>query len=520
MTHLTNESTADLPLLQQARCHWSERRWKEAINCFEQACREFPQNVRAKLEAARALGQRYQVDDALRWLEQAERQAGADARVAPLVAQAYRWAHRPQRAIDALERLLAQTTLPAPWLGELAVLYEQTNQLDAARETIGRCIAAAPNQPEPLLIQARLDRTTGHLSEAKSLLEQLASRPDMAPLVRARVLSEWAHVLDSLQDYDAAWSTLERSKEGLRQLPQTRVLWQRNATINRCLMDVYAQLEQATLDRWLHNALPADSRCAGFVQLLGFPRSGTTLLEQVVSAHPSLVSSPERPVFANETLLAARPKEGGPFSVESLERLSHDQLVQLRADYLTMMEAASGQAIAGRWHLDKNPNHTSLSAAIVRVFPESKFLFALRDPRDILVSVYFQFFPLTEYSSSFLTLEQSVQQYTADMQIGVKMRGLLGNRCLNVRYEDLVTQLEVEARRMIQFLGLDWDPCVLDYRASDPQRIVNSPSQAAVRQPIYTRSIGRWRHYERFLKPHEATLATWCETWHEPTTKI
>lgn len=512
MANESMEATADLPELQRGRAFWAERRWSEAIECFERGCNVAPRNVRARLEAARALGQRYQVDRALRWLDEARKLAGTDPRIAPLVAQGYRWSHRPKMAIEAFEQLLNERTLPAPWLGEMAVLCEQTNQLDAARQLIERCIDAAPNQPEPRLILARLQRSAGELVQASAQLEKLKTRTDLAPLLKSRIESELALVFDSLEQYDDAWSALERSKEHLRQLPQTASLWQKNAAINRHLEQVYGAMEGGVIARWQRERLPPDPRCRGFVQLLGFPRSGTTLLEQILGAHPSLVSSPERAVFANETLLAARPIGGGPFSVESLDQLTADQLAQLRTDYLTMMEAVSGISIGGRLHLDKNPNHTSLSAAIVRIFPESQFLFALRDPRDILVSVYFQFFPLTEFSSAFLTLDRAVQQYDADLQIGNRMRTWLGDRCLVVRYEELVVELESVARRLLQFLGLEWDPTVMDYRATDPTRVVNSPSQAAVRQPVHTRSMGRWRHYERFLGNHCDALAAWCET--------
>jgi hypothetical protein len=145
--------------------------------------------------------------------------------------------------------------------------------------------------------------------------------------------------------------------------------------------------------------------------------------------------------------------------------------------------------------------------AIVRLFPESQFLIALRDPRDVIVSCYFQYLPLNPASVSFLTWESTTRRYNLDMGMWLRLRERLDAASwLEVRYEDVVLDLPATARRALAFLKLPWEEAVLGYRERLATKTVHSPTYLDVAQPIHRRPIGRWKNYARWLAPGLGTL--------------
>jgi hypothetical protein len=317
---------------------------------------------------------------------------------------------------------------------------------------------------------------------------------------------------DETGDYDAAVAAIEQAKQILRDSPQVQQLSRRAEVLNATFRQLYADLDETTIRLWRDTPLPSDPRCGGIAHLLGFPRSGTTLLEQLLDAHPRLVSSPERAVFSKD-IFPAMYRAGGdePLSLESLRAIPAARLEQQRQRYLDYMEAVLGVPIAGRVHLDKNPNHTSLIVGLFRLFPESKFLCGIRDPRDVIVSAYLHFFPLTEFSASLLTWESTCRQYAHEMRVWLAVRDLIGDRCWQVRYEDVAREPQAECQRALGFLGLQWRGETDDHPRRVRHKIINSPSQAAVRKPIYGSAIGRWKNYQRYLEPQLPRLEAYCQ---------
>ena len=236
--------------------------------------------------------------------------------------------------------------------------------------------------------------------------------------------------------------------------------------------------------------------------LTSFPRSGTTLLEQVLDAHPDLISSDEREAFARDIFPAMwmTPATRTP-TVDALDRIPPERLARQRERYLDYMAAALNQSIGNRMHLDKNPPFTLLMPAILRLFPEMKLLIALRDPRDVVLSCFMQYLPLNTNSVWYLSLEEAAERYSIDMGAWRRLREVIPANWLEVRYEDLVADLPAQARRALGYLGLPWSPEILQYRERLKSKPVSSPTYEAVSKPIYTSSIARWKHYERHFGP-------------------
>jgi tetratricopeptide (TPR) repeat protein len=461
---------------------------------------------------ARNLCRQYRHSEAEDMLQRALEACGDDPESRSLVAQTYRLIQRPLIAIQLLESLRADHGLSPPLLGELAILYEQTNQTAAALTTIRECVDRAPGQLEPQLVLARILRETGDLQSARELLEAMLARSDAAPLLSIRARTELGQLYDAQGNYAAAVAVVEPAKQMLRATNSAQRLADRATAINRTLRQLYAELDDATVETWRDETPVADPRYAGIGHLIGFPRTGTTLLEQILAAHPDLVVSAETSVFSHEIFpQMLRTDDRAKLSLAPLKNLSVGRLSELRTRYLDCLQAVRGEAFDGRWHLDKNPNHTSLSVGLFRLFPEAKFVFAVRDPRDVMVSAYLHFFPLTEFSAMLLSWQGCCEQYCADMDLWLAMRDRLAGQAIQVRYEDVVDRPLEEGRRVLEFLGLGWHDAVANYRQKLEGKFVFSPSYVAVRRPIHRRAMGRWRNYARYLEPLQAQLEPYCK---------
>jgi hypothetical protein len=188
-----------------------------------------------------------------------------------------------------------------------------------------------------------------------------------------------------------------------------------------------------------------------------------------------------------------------------LEVLNEWPLPQIAAErqrYFRSMEYLLGEAIGGRMHLDKNPAYNLTIPLLLRLFPEARILVALRDPRDVVLSCYLRYLPLNAVSVRFLDIRRAAERYALDMSAWLKFRELIEAPWCENRYEDTVANVESQAHRALETLGLPWDASVLNYRQRLTEtKQVTSPSYEAVVQPIYTRAIGRWKNYERIMEP-------------------
>jgi len=403
---------------------------------------------------------------------------------------------RPARAIECFERVIRLTkAIPDAYL-ELAVLYERRHRVEEAFNLVEQCLRGAPDYVEAELFKARLLRRLRDPNSAEALFRRLARDEHAQPELRAQAWAEIAQSHDRHEDYDAAFNAMTRSKELLLAREGNALQHAENVMDHlRLLVD---SLPPGHFQRWQLQAqlLPP----ANVAVLAGFPRSGTTLLEQVLDSHSMIVSSDEREAFARDLFPAMwlTPSTPSP-TAAALDAAPPERLRLLRERYLAYMEAALDEPIGTRLHLDKNPTLTVVLPGFLRLFPEARCLIALRDPRDVVVSCFMQYLPLNANSVYFLTLERAAKRYANDLGLWRKLREKMASPWLEVRYEDTVQKLEHEAQRTLAFLGLAWEPGVLAYRERLKAKAVSSPTYEAVNQPLYTRAIGRWKHYEKHL---------------------
>jgi tetratricopeptide (TPR) repeat protein len=373
----------------------------------------------------------------------------------------------------------------------LAALWERASRLDEALAEAEAALNSDPGHVRGLVMAARCERRLGRPEAGLARLQTLAgARLDDAS--RAFVAFETATIQDRLGDYRAAFRAFEDGNRMIAQSPQAR------GVDPETFPNAIARLAERFSREWVASWTPP-SPYAGVspVFLIGFPRSGTTLLDQVLNAHPALVTLEERPALdAVKNALAERP-EGYP---EALAGLDADQIAALRDIYFAEVAKhlpAGSAAIV----VDKMPLNAIDAGLIHRLFPEAKIILALRHPCDVVLSGFMQAFRPNAAMVRFATLEGTAALYAQVMALWRRYAEILPLAVLATRYEDLVADFAAETRRILDFLGLPWDDAVLSYRERAKTRAIATPSYHQVVQPIYARSVGRWRNYAEEMAP-------------------
>jgi tetratricopeptide (TPR) repeat protein len=480
---------------------WGYDQRHRSIVLLTEALRRDPNNPDILLSLATACGRQrhYEKAESLlgRLLELAPRKASIHRRVA----QVYANIDRPERAVECYRHSLAlnsDTSATVPTLLDLANLYERRHQLGEAKAVIEEALVREPANEHALLQQAVLDRRGGEIARAESGLRALVAGKSHSWPTRAQAWYELAQLLDDSERYDDAFESLLAAKRLM--LPHAADALQQNQETLRRNEQVVSVLEKSHFERWRESA--AGDSSYRLAILTSHPRSGTTLVEQLLDSHDQLISADEFDVFTQWVYLPIVRRF--PYSTPMLSVLDSVPAAvrqKARATYWRQTEAIFDQPIGERMLLDKNPGMMILLPVINWAFPEMKMLIALRDPRDVVLSCFMQKVPLTPISSNWLSLEGAADYYAHTMNTWLATRPLTSAAWLEFRYEDVVADLEREARRILEFLGLPWDDKVLKFYEHAREKIVRSPTYKDVTQPVYHKSVGRWRHYACHFEP-------------------
>ena len=397
--------------------------------------------------------------------------------------------NRNTEAAEALKEGLEHYPGEPRLLANLANALEKLNDLDGAETAAQQALAAAPGLTEPRFSLARLDHRRGRLDQARARLDELLAKP-LRDEERLDALFELGAVLDRLGEPAAAIAALRRAKKQIGDSPEAR-----GVSGADFLERVRRNRAWFTCERLRAAPRPADSGPAP-VFFVGFPRSGTTLMERILQAHPGVATteedSPLTPVRRQLALERRYPEGLAEFSAEDLGRAA--ELFWVRA-------AQAVGPLEGRVLVDKLPlNIVDLGLANL-VFPEAKVLVALRDPRDVCLSCFMQYFLLNDAMVNFLDLKRTAETYAAVMGLWLEYRDSLTLPHLEYRYEDLVEDFESMVRQVLDFIGVGWHDEVAHYREKSLGQAINTPSYRQVTGAITSRAVGRWRAYRAELAP-------------------
>jgi tetratricopeptide (TPR) repeat protein len=492
----------DHPLLREAITLWNKGEFERSLFAYERALAADPSNARVIINAARALLRRNRPSDGLALLRRLVDAGPDDPRVHHMVGETCRLCTLPSRAIEAFEAARRLGDRSAKSAMELAALYEQAGRLDEAMALVESVPASDPARGWADLVLGMLLRRGGQLDRAREVLGSLGAKADPRTELYAQAWAELATVLDGSGEHGAAWDAIERCKAAQR--PHEGPSLRASEHVARRFGAMALGLTPERVRAWADRLAITDP--SPIALLAGFPRSGTTLLEQVVDAHPGVQSVEERDVLAGEvfpSLVHGHPPESDVLPI--LDAVSRKQAGRLRARYADALRgwaAAAGSPKAGAaLLLDKNPGATPLVPVLRLLCPGAPVLLALRDPRDVVLSCYMRYLQLNPLSVNFLTIERTAAKYAQDMSAWLHTRAAHPDAWCEVRYEELVDDLEGTARRALTALGMPWDPSVLAYRDRLRSKIVTSPTHDKVREPVTRRAVGRWKNYERMIAP-------------------
>lgn len=493
-------------LFAEAGRYLNQGDFSPAIEILERAHRLDSANFKITLDLGYACAMAYDFAAAGRWFDKSIQLAPDNTEV--LMAIANRWsdARDFDAARKAFEQVLDRPNVPLGACFGLAKIYLRQRCLDKASEIAERAMHLYGTHEAALLTQAEVYRETGQLEEAEKMLRSVVAKADCDGEARATALYSLGKVLDQQARYDEAMAALLDAKALLRMTaqPATRTLRLKQAAMK----EIQGTISAAILERW-RNAADTDLQPRPDLALLcGHARSGTTLLEYVLDAHPHIVAADESSVFQSRAYpLLMRRRSGKDSILAGLDLMAPRSLRQIRAEYFRGIESVLGQPVGERLLVDKNPALTFDIPAICRIFPEAKFLVALRDPRDVCLSCFMQAAPVLPDSVPWLTLEDTVKHYALLTGMWLALKPCLGSAAIEVRYEDMVENLETSARRVLDFLGVGWDERVLRFNEHAQSKTVNSPTFAEVTRPIFKTAVGRWRHYQKYFEPHLEHLA-------------
>jgi len=379
----------------------------------------------------------------------------------------------------------------------LANCYERTHRIKEGIEANKLAQKADPQNPWLKLQEAKLLARNGDLDQASSILRKTARRPGIPPELQAQAFGELGRVLDKLQRYDQAYNAFVQSGLLASRTPkaQSLKLEHRPSIINSYIQG----LTEQRLKKWQPGDFEDNSWTPAF--LVGFPRSGTTMTEQVLAAHSQITTLSEVPYLDHVRLEWARIVGAKPDLGLMVDQLDVDTIMHLRKTYREKAEADQEIPTGSKIVIDKVPLNIINIGLINLIFPEAKIIVAIRDPRDCSLSCFMQDFELNSAMIHFLSLDLAVRFYTQVMGAWLHFRNLITMPYIEIRYEDTVRDLEFQAKRLMAFLNLDWEPDVLQFHRAAAERAINTPSYVAVTEPVHTRAIGRWKNYREPFAP-------------------
>lgn len=401
---------------------------------------------------------------------------------------------RTDEALAALDRALAaHPSFGSAFYQKLLVL-ERASRLESAQSVAAIALKKVPDHAGVMLTTARLYRRLGRKDEAAAMLEGMKASGDFA--------YERAFQLGRLYDeMDRQKEAFEAFSEGNRLQAETAT---GRATRKERFLERIAKLEEVVTAEWLTGWQPmaqSDDWLRDPVFLVGFPRSGTTLLDQILSGHSDIEVIEERPLLESLRKKMDAGDEGYPERLSTLSVKDAGHLRTLYSEELKEALVQSGCTGTTVVRVDKFPFNLLDLPLIKRLFPQSKVILALRHPCDVVLSCFMQQFQLNNAMAHFLNLEDAAKLYARVMALGRRYETLLNLPLHRLRYEDLVADSEGEARRLLTFLELPWQPSVLDHVATAKARRIATPSYEQVTQPIYSHASGRWHRYEEQLSP-------------------
>ena len=469
-------------------------RHQEACMMLEKAALLAPKDPAPLVELARSLINIDHADAGLRALGAAAQLDPRDPKIFVAMGLAFNDLSNLPQAEKAYRIAVQVGPSHAPGYLDLGILLEKANRLDELYALIGQAVAAGVAGPEIDYLNALALSRKGETGAALEKVQDIQSKA-IHPAMIAQFIGQLA---DRLGETEKAFYAYEDMNRAMAQSP-LGVSMDREA-YQRDIDGLTARTTASWYASWQKVTQP--SAPASPVFLVGFPRSGTTLLDTVLMGHSATHVLEEIPIIEGLS------KEIG--DMDRIAELGQRDVEALRERYFAELAKVSPPP-AGAMVIDKNPLSMIRMPLIHRLFPDAKIILALRHPADVVLSCYMQNFKPTEAMSSFLDLTNASRTYDRIFRYWEQCASVLPLDTHVLRYEAMVEDMESAVRPLFDFLGLPWESQVLDHQKTAVERgYIRTPSYAQVTERVYSSASGRWQRYREYMKEVLPILEPWA----------
>ncbi|NVJ97607.1 MAG: sulfotransferase [Alphaproteobacteria bacterium] len=360
-------------------------------------------------------------------------------------------------------------------------------RLEEAADALRLVLKEKPYDGMAHWMLSRLDKAVDsrHIDEMQAILKKLPTDHPSGAFLNYAIGKEY----EDQANWDAAFEAYQAGAKSRR----SQINYDEAAECE--LFDTLAE----TLDKSWFDGQPGGAESDAPVFIVGQPRTGTTLVERIITAHTDVASAGELQQFGMAIKRLAEMSSPKPMTAEIVRKAPDLDMKALGDLYLETTRSVRPDALH---FVDKLPVNYMYLPLIAAALPNAKIIHIVRDPMDSCFASYKQLFAEAYYHS--YDQEEMARHHVRYRKLMDTWRDVLGDRILDVEYEAVVQGLEPEARRIIDFLGLDWQSACIDFHNQDAA--VTTASAAQVREKAHTRSVGRWREFESHLEPMKKVL--------------
>lgn len=460
----------------------------EAIEIFKQALNYGPDKSRFFLDFATVMGLLGLHDSAIAYHQKAIDIGPDNAELQLAYAYALTGMNELDQGLKAFERsaLLADTEYERQTaIAGIAMILERRKRYDEAYNLISPFLAE-PVNPRVAQALGNIARKLNMTGKAKVLLRNALSHDDIKTEIKYEIEFLLGKLYDADDDFNDAFKYYQAGNETFRSMHHGQTSSYR-VDQDRQYMEL---IKSVFSKEFFETQVRSDCLSEKPVFVVGMPRSGTTLTESIISSHPLAFAGGEMPDIS-EIRKAIEVDTGRAFP-EAMLHVPKQGLNKYADRYLKSLDLKNKDALRV---VDKMPHNFLLLGIIALLYPNAHIIHIQRYPIDNCLSIYFQRFNLSHtYATSLKDLGEYYRSY---FDLMAHWNEVLPTPILNIRYDELVVNQEAMTRKMIDFCGLDWDERCLTFHKST--RDVGTPSYDQVNQPMYDKSSGRWKNYEKHI---------------------
>ncbi|MEM0985386.1 MAG: sulfotransferase [Pseudomonadota bacterium] len=467
----------------RGHCQKALKRFDRAAEAYERAAEIDPGNVDVIKRLAETLSQLGRTEEAVEWFEYALGGGSEDARLAESYGLALRKMGQGQKALEVLSRALEHAPDDLALVQNRAAMLEEEGDFSAAAEGYRHALALDPENAQALGSLIRQPSFAGEEAWVAKA-EAVVGTADRTAADRVFVGYGLGRYYDRVSEFSAAF----RCYDAANKLQATESVYDPglfDAFVAESVVAFPGNAE-AKAERASSEQSPPN-----LVFIIGMPRSGTTLTEQILSSHSAVGGCGEVDFFVNAFGLwnSAPNNYGWP---KTLANLDENLVEKARSDYLSKLGQIDS---VNRVRTDKMPFNFLYVGFIRRLFPTAKFINCARHPLDVCLSSYFE--NLSRDFSFSMAQDRLAYFYRGYRRLTDHWKSAYGDAILTFPYERLLERPKYQVRTLLDFCGLPWEDACLDFHKT--ARAVRTPSNWQVRQPLYTSSRGRWRNYEAHI---------------------